>query len=34
LLVLSVVATIAVLIFLPRFARRAVEKYAKISIPS
>ncbi len=34
LLVLSVVATIAALIFLPRFARRAVEKYAKVSIPS
>jgi uncharacterized membrane protein YdjX (TVP38/TMEM64 family) len=34
LLVLSVVATVAALIFLPRFARRAVEKYAKVSIPS
>jgi uncharacterized membrane protein YdjX (TVP38/TMEM64 family) len=34
LLVLSLVATVAALIFLPRFARRAVEKYAKISIPS
>jgi uncharacterized membrane protein YdjX (TVP38/TMEM64 family) len=34
LLVLSVAATIAALIFLPRFARRAVEKYAKVSIPS
>jgi uncharacterized membrane protein YdjX (TVP38/TMEM64 family) len=33
-LVLSVVATLAALIFLPRFARRAVEKYAKVSIPS
>jgi uncharacterized membrane protein YdjX (TVP38/TMEM64 family) len=34
LLVLSLVATVAALIFLPRFARRAVEKYAKVSIPS
>jgi uncharacterized membrane protein YdjX (TVP38/TMEM64 family) len=34
LLVLSVLAAIAALIFLPRFARRAVEKYAKVSIPS
>jgi len=34
LLVLSLLATVAALIFLPRFARRAVEKYAKISIPS
>ena len=34
LLVLSLIATIAALIFLPRFARRAVEKYAKVSIPS
>jgi hypothetical protein len=34
LLVLSLLAAIAALIFLPRFARRAVEKYAKVSIPS
>jgi uncharacterized membrane protein YdjX (TVP38/TMEM64 family) len=34
LLVLSLIATVAALIFLPRFARRAVEKYAKVSIPS
>jgi uncharacterized membrane protein YdjX (TVP38/TMEM64 family) len=34
LLALSLVATVAALIFLPRFARRAVEKYAKVSIPS
>jgi uncharacterized membrane protein YdjX (TVP38/TMEM64 family) len=34
LLVLSVIAVIVALIFLPRFARKAVEKYAKISIPS
>jgi uncharacterized membrane protein YdjX (TVP38/TMEM64 family) len=34
LLVLSIVATIAALIFLPRFARKAVAKYAKVSIPS
>jgi hypothetical protein len=34
LLVLSVLAAIAALIFLPRFARRAVQKYAKVSIPS
>jgi uncharacterized membrane protein YdjX (TVP38/TMEM64 family) len=34
LLVLSLLATVAALIFLPRFARRAVEKYAKVSIPS
>jgi hypothetical protein len=29
-----VVATVAALIFLPRFARRAIAKYAKVSIPS
>jgi uncharacterized membrane protein YdjX (TVP38/TMEM64 family) len=34
LLALSIVATIAALIFLPRFARRAVAKYAKVTIPS
>jgi uncharacterized membrane protein YdjX (TVP38/TMEM64 family) len=33
-LALSVVATVAALIFLPRFARRAIAKYAKVSIPS
>ena len=34
LLVLSIIATIGALVFLPRFARRAVAKYAKVSIPS
>jgi uncharacterized membrane protein YdjX (TVP38/TMEM64 family) len=34
LLVLSIVATLIALFFLPRFARRAVAKYAKVTIPS
>jgi uncharacterized membrane protein YdjX (TVP38/TMEM64 family) len=34
LLVLSVVATLIALFFLPRFARRAVAKYSKVTIPS
>jgi uncharacterized membrane protein YdjX (TVP38/TMEM64 family) len=33
LLALSVIAVVVALIFLPRFARRAVEKYAKVTIP-
>jgi uncharacterized membrane protein YdjX (TVP38/TMEM64 family) len=34
LLVLSIVATLIALFFLPRFARRAVAKYSNVTIPS
>jgi hypothetical protein len=34
LLTISLLATISVIILLPRFARRAVEKYARVTIPS
>ncbi len=34
LLAVSLVATVAVIVFLPRFARRAVAKHAKVTIPS
>ena len=34
LLVISVAATVAVILFLPRFAKKAIAKYAKVSIPS
>jgi hypothetical protein len=31
---MSVIATLGVIALLPRFARKAVTKYAKITIPS
>lgn len=34
LLTISLIATISVIIWLPRFAHRAVEKYAQVKIPS
>ena len=34
LLLVSLLATISAIILLPRFARRAVEKYARVTIPA